>query len=555
MPHPCTELDPDQHQDASRLVSSRKILNGHRICGLRFQHIREVFFVCGCDKPAGFGQTDALIDVLVLVHGERLVFASCARPIKGYTADTADLVLGNIPVPRIDGVAAIEFYLHVVLRNCFTPRSNKINKRRVSESLCGVKKFITPNYSCFNMSKKWIDKKTAQSYALLHRAHEDPLYYDEEAGERVLVPIEKSKRNVRERLETKQDLQKELDSKIAQGDIRKNEGEAALYGITYDDSQYDYMQHLKPIGEDKTGIFIAREDKPKKVELPTALLPSKETVKYDYQRQQNIQDEIAGFKPDMNPDLREVLEALEDEAYIDPDQDEDDVDVFGTLLGGKPEVVKDSEYEEYDEWDMDNYEDEYGDYDSNEEGENFDWEKDFSRFKKEQSRTKVANDWDSDDEFDDEDEVGSLPDLGATAMKSKSSKKKERRRKGAKTDTSSYSMSSSALCRTEQMTIIDDKFDVMKERYEQDEEEEYEPFAFENERQDLAALVDDFLDNYTLEKGGRKIVKKDRELEKIQRAADSVSQSKLALRRKKASNGGDVSTFKGLADDMRKLRM
>ncbi|KAH3660618.1 hypothetical protein OGATHE_004950 [Ogataea polymorpha] len=72
MPHPCTELDPDQHQDASRLVSSRKILNGHRICGLRFQHIREVFFVCGCDKPAGFGQTDALIDVLVLVHGERL---------------------------------------------------------------------------------------------------------------------------------------------------------------------------------------------------------------------------------------------------------------------------------------------------------------------------------------------------------------------------------------------------------------------------------------------------------------------------------------------------
>ncbi|KAG7745799.1 hypothetical protein KL912_004952 [Ogataea haglerorum] len=409
------------------------------------------------------------------------------------------------------------------------------------------------------MSKRWIDKKTAQSYALLHRAHEDPLYYNEEAGERVLVPIEKRKRNARERLETKQDLQKELDSQIAQGEIRKNEGEAALYGITYDDSQYDYMQHLKPIGEDKTGIFIAREDKPKKVELPAELLPSKETVKYDYQRQQNIQDDIAGFKPDMNPDLREVLEALEDEAYIDPDQDEDNVDVFGTLLGGKPEVVKDSEYEEEDEWDMDNYEDEYGDYDSSGEGENFDWEKDFSRFKKAQSRSKVANDWDSEDEFDgedeDEDEVGSLPDLGATTMRSKSSKKKERRRKGAKTDTSSYSMSSSALCRTEQMTIIDDKFDVMKERYEQEEEEEYEPFAFENERQDLAALVDDFLDNYTLEKGGRRIVKKDQELEKIQRAADSVSRSKLALRRKKGSSGGDTSAFKGLADDMKKLRM
>ncbi|KAH3668647.1 hypothetical protein OGAPHI_002401 [Ogataea philodendri] len=407
------------------------------------------------------------------------------------------------------------------------------------------------------MSKKWIDKKTAQSYALLHRAHEDPLYYNDEAGERVLVPIDK-KKSAKERLETKQDLQKELDSKIAKGDIRQNEGEAALYGITYDDSQYDYMQHLKPIGEDKSGVFIAKEERPKKVELPKELLPSEETEKYDYQRQQNIQDDIAGFKPDMNPDLREVLEALEDEAYIDPEQDVDNTDVFGTLLSGKAEVIDDKEYEEeYDEWDIDNYEDEYEEYDAAENEDDFDWEKDFSRFKKAQSQGKgPVNDWDSDDDFDEEeeeDEVAELPDMNTTGLKSKSAKKKQRRRKGAQTDTSSYSMSSSALCRTEQMTIIDDKFDVMKERYEVEEEDDYEPFSFDNERQDLSAMVDDFLDNYTLEKGGRRVVKKDKELEELQKAADSVSRGKLALRRKQKAKG--QSSFKGLTEDLKKLRM
>src|SRR5690606_21178721 len=30
--------------------------------------------------------------------------------------------------------------------------------------------------------------------------------------------------------------------------VRQNEGEAANYGVFYDDSNYDYMQHLKELG-------------------------------------------------------------------------------------------------------------------------------------------------------------------------------------------------------------------------------------------------------------------------------------------------------------------
>lgn len=445
------------------------------------------------------------------------------------------------------------------------------------------------------MSKKWIDKKSAKTFALVHRAHEDPLYFSEEASDRVFVEIKKNnKTDTNIRLETKDELESDLQKKIKQGEIRKNEGEAAIYGITYDDSNYDYMQHLKPIGDSGTGVFIAAKEKEdndlkknyknefklKEPEqkpikkftndlLPEDMLPSKETVKFDYQRQQNVPDEISGFKPNLDPDLIEALQALDDENYLDQQYDNDDKDIFEELLFSNKKNDNQQEQknddsnnanDDEDEWDIDNYEDEYENYDS----DNFDWEKDFNKFKK--TNDKTQNDWDSDDEFDEDEEdeeeedgdvLGELPDLSNSNAKSKNSKKKEKRKKGAKTDTSSYSMSSSALCRTEQLTIIDDKFDVMKEKYEQDEDDDYQPFDFNNEREDFAGMIDDFLDNYTLEKGGRKLVKKNEEIEKYRAAADSVSKGKLAAARKKKASAANStpSSLKGLSNDMKNMKI
>ncbi|GMG39667.1 unnamed protein product [Ambrosiozyma monospora] len=210
---------------------------------------------------------------------------------------------------------------------------------------------------------------------------------------------------------------------------------------------------------------------------------------------------------------------------------------------------------------MDNYEDEYAQYDSGNEGcENPEWENDFNKFKKAQSRGKISNDWDTDDEFDSEaeldedenDDFGELPDINNANLKSsnnKKAKKKARRKKGAMTDTSSYSMSSSALCRTEQMTIIDDKFDVMKEKYEEEQDDDYEPFDISKERSDFGGMIDDFLDNYQLEKGGRRIVKKNTEAQKIMKAADSASKSKLAAKRKK----GGAPALKGVIREVSKM--
>ncbi|QPG75792.1 hypothetical protein FOA43_003153 [Brettanomyces nanus] len=420
-------------------------------------------------------------------------------------------------------------------------------------------------------TKKWIDKKKALNFALVHRSHEDAHYYDEDASSGVFMPISKDNKKKHQvenheknqkqlRVETKDDLAEELG---VEGKIRSNEGEAALYGITYDDSEYDYMQHLKPIGGTGDGVYIPKKQeqesnkKPFELKeiLPEGMLPS-EQEKYDYQRQQDVPDEISGFKPDLNPDVREALEALDDDAYLDDSKDVDDVDVFATLLSDKRQkdltlreydVLTQEEAKSKDQWDLDQYDDEYENNGETKEVGDFSWEKDFKNFKSAQTKGKIRNDWDTDDEFESEEEeeeeeerdtVGEMPKIGGISSGKKAKSKKAKRKKGATTDTSSYSMSSSALCRTEQLSIIDDRFDVMKQKYDkndgEDEEEEGEkaqPFDFKNERSDFASMIDDFLDNY--EQKGKRIIKKDAEAEKIKKAADTVSKSKLAERRRK----------------------
>jgi len=127
------------------------------------------------------------------------------------------------------------------------------------------------------------------------------------------------------------DLASELGSDV--GNIRENEGEAANYGIYYDDTEYDYMQHMRDIGAGGGESYFVEAPAPKnkgkaKQTLEDALreasledkagplldediLPSKNLRKVTYQAQQDVPDALAGFQPDMDPRLREVLEALE----------------------------------------------------------------------------------------------------------------------------------------------------------------------------------------------------------------------------------------------------
>lgn len=465
------------------------------------------------------------------------------------------------------------------------------------------------------MSKKFTSKNS-QKFAVVHRPHDDPNYYDADATEHVLVPVDpKGKQAVKQRPQRQRKP------------VNEHVGEARIYGIGFDDSKYDYTQHLKPIGQDPNAVFIAKTPaqapaKKKNIEdlfvedtykgeaptRPDSVFKFGMAKPEYLKHQQDVPDDIRGFKPDMNPALREVLEALEDEAYVvnedivveDPkkkkgkkkvevadDLEEEDDDIFAELLQGG-EVGSDGEFQdEFDEWDMDNldeyeethYQDEmkqFDNIDNLEDLQGIDYQADVMRFQKQQKKKfeefESDNEFDSDAEGDDlsrggnvsEDEeeeedgdvLGDLPTINKKSTGKK--KRKERKKKGAMSDISGFSMSSSAIARTETMTILDDKYDNIIASYENYEEEqlddEYEnakPFNMEEERADFESMLDDFLDNYELDAGGRKIVKKDAERDRIKQAADEVSKGKLSLRRNRERQKKEVEKVTSSLNSLR----
>jgi protein LTV1 len=80
-------------------------------------------------------------------------------------------------------------------------------------------------------------------------------------------------------------------------------------------------------------------------------LPSEEESKYRIEAMQNIPDSLKGFQPDMNPDLREVLEALGDDApqytTVEYSDNEDPEAIFAELVKGG--AIEEEEYEDDDD--------------------------------------------------------------------------------------------------------------------------------------------------------------------------------------------------------------
>lgn len=325
----------------------------------------------------------------------------------------------------------------------------------------------------------------------------------------------------RSKIKSRRDLEGEFES-----NVRKNEGEAANYGIFYDDTAYDYMQHMRDLGTGGGDAYFveapSEKKKGKQLNLADALrnvslddrqsdaglsvssnissvsdlfgedmAPSEFVRKTTYQDQQNIPDAIAGFQPDMDPRLREVLEALEDDAYVD---DEDDI--FNALAEDGYEVdQREWAATDYDEKDtMDRFLDE----------EDQGWETDDTiKASSPKIKTKSKSSTESSDPGSlpapdvapapaDADDLAYLEEFkkfkndvkagkptkptapsdmqssiltGASALTAGGRKKK---RKGAKTSTSGYSMSSSALHRTEGLTLLDQRFDKIEEEYADD---------------------------------------------------------------------------------------
>lgn len=343
------------------------------------------------------------------------------------------------------------------------------------------------------------------------------------------------------------DLASEFGSDAAA--IRANEGEAANYGVYFDDTEYDYMQHLRDLNSASSGevVFIeantkskgkqkeSLEDALKKMDLEQKsgdlfedeMLPSKNLTRVTYQAQQDVPDSIRGFQPDMDPRLREVLEALDDEAYVD---DEDD-DIFKNLTKDGQEI-NDGEFddadffdEDGDGWESDDtakptkeYKEEVPELvavpEHPEVGPSQDWMEDFKQFKKEQKSGKPRV-------------APSHSELQSTWTTTTNGGRKKKR-KGALTDASSYSMTSSSLVRTEQMSLLDARFDKIEESYLEDPEDDMASISQASTssvvgptRRDFDGILDDFLGSYT--KPGKRTSKKSKaqtgleQLEEIRR--------------------------------------
>lgn len=236
--------------------------------------------------------------------------------------------------------------------------------------------------------------------------------------------------------------------------VRKNEGEAALYGVYYDDSGYDYMQHLRGVGEGDAEVSqlveTARANDVKgKGKARMELRDEAEEATYRDYLEKTVEEE--GLRPDMDPSLREVLEALDDEAYVEDGDDAEGAegDFFDDLIKGKvPNDYREPAAVPAALQGIDPS----------------------STYATQVARFKTSGAGDSDDEFEDEEgsEVDDLASEGGDTvaeLRAASARRPPRKNgldRKSLASASAFSMSSSSMFRNDGLSTLDDRFDQVR---------------------------------------------------------------------------------------------
>ncbi|CAE6536188.1 unnamed protein product [Rhizoctonia solani] len=359
----------------------------------------------------------------------------------------------------------------------------------------------------------------AQNFQLVHRSQRDPLIHDPEASTHVLKGFE------RENLARKGKTRAELEQSVPDAKSeRANVGEAAEYGVYFDDTDYDYMQHLRPVGMAADAFLLEAPSKSKGkgknkevIALPGESLPSQRELSLAAARDamQSIPSELAGFNPNLDQHLRQTLEALNDDAFVgnnDCSGEGELEDLFGELLGGGERGVE--ERGEWNEWEFR----EEGieshttvNTPSQSEDTGDDLVSRVAAFKKAQALDESPGE-DEPEYSEGGDTIGRLPSLPPMSVIGG-----KRRRKGAGSDASGFSMSSSSMFRNEGLQGLDAQFDRMEILYNSDEDVQYsdgdngaslskdlteddsdEAPELLDTREDLEGMMDEFLEKYEL---------------------------------------------------------
>ena len=295
------------------------------------------------------------------------------------------------------------------------------------------------------------------------------------------------------------------DAKLAQGD-------AAAYGIFYDDADdYDYLQHLRPVGGDgatKQGavgdaFFVEAPDSKNQkgggkgkgkgkdalagfelseaalarheagrttaadatpFEMPEDVLPSHPLDEVSYTELTTSRVEPGGLRPDLDPSIREVLEALDDDAYAEGEEDDEDAFWDGVLSGGQVGGVEEQEWEDDEAGANEVPElvvaaqqgvENLAIRDNDDAGEGS-WAA-VKQFKAANGGANVGSD--DEDEEDYASEGGdTIADLRSTLAKTK----RPLRKASGSAMGSAFSMSSSSMFRNDGLRTLDDRFDQVR---------------------------------------------------------------------------------------------
>ncbi|KAJ3024150.1 hypothetical protein HKX48_005550 [Thoreauomyces humboldtii] len=250
------------------------------------------------------------------------------------------------------------------------------------------------------------------------------------------------------------------------------EADPSLYGIFFDDqSNYDYLKHLRPIGEDATATFMEAKGSQKKdksggikfVDDDASEALTGRKVQFDIPSEalaSKYEDSVgmlnrpaAPSMLDVEPDVREVMYALQDEEYV-----EEDIDDFFAALDAD-EVPEEFHVAAREAEAQAKAKEEAADA-AEAEGEGA-WYKDFKKYQK--GVDEFSDDEDSEDEFE-FDEAGN----GGGKLRNP---RWDRRT----AETSHSVMSSSTMFRNDKLTLLDDQFDQVLGEYSDDEMGELDP--------------------------------------------------------------------------------
>lgn len=334
--------------------------------------------------------------------------------------------------------------------------------------------------------KKFIDKKSAVSFHLVHRSQRDPLQAADEAPEHVLVPVPESHSQT-------QDPEKAAETR--QDEQRK-------FGVFFDDD-YDYMQHLRDVSElsNVEPLQVVRfkdvdnhsdsvtdglssnfdddsqaDDRPEpSLQLPSTVFGS--NVETDVGLL-NKAVPVTGPQVDWDPD---IVAALDDDFdYDDPDNclDNDFMALANAEEMDGPAGVPDASDSQFKSDRMNEY------FRSQARAENF---------RSDSSGDGVIGSDDDDDEDDDLSDVDSLGEMTSFSAEE------------TKSHFTNYSMTSSVIKRNEGLTLLDDRFGKLYEEYGDDQIGALDHEDIEGRLQQGSVLLDAALEQFTEAQNEKKL--------------------------------------------------